>query len=98
MPDTSTSIRRHARPLLASFVLAVLAVLCAWGTWAAAQPDWSPFVLPGARDMQYKRIGPGLDSLEFSYDGKVVPQTFHLYADHGAARLAARRISQERGL
>jgi hypothetical protein len=80
MPDDSTSIRRHARVLLASVLLVGLAALCAWGTWAAAQPDWSPFMLPGARDVRQQRLGPGLDSLEFGYDGKVTAQTFRLYA------------------
>lgn len=81
MLNNSTSIRHHARPLLASLILLALVVLCAWATWSAAQPDWSPFVLPGARDIQYQRLSPGLDSLEFGYDGKVTAQSFHLYAE-----------------
>ncbi|HEU5013749.1 MAG TPA: hypothetical protein VFT66_14590 [Roseiflexaceae bacterium] len=81
MSNTSTSIRRHARLLLASAILLALVAGCAWGTWAAAQPDWSPFMTPDARDIQAKRISPGLDSLEFSYDANVIPQTFRLYAE-----------------
>ena len=80
MSNDHASIRCHARPLLASLTLVALVLLCAWGTWAAAQPDWAPFVLPGAHDMRYERISPGLDSLEFGYDGKVTAQSFHLYA------------------
>lgn len=81
MSDDHTSIRHNARPLLASMILLALVVLCAWGSWAATQPDWSPFVTPEARDIQPKRISPGLDSLEFSYDDKVIQQTFRLYAE-----------------
>lgn len=75
-----SSIQRHRLWLLTSLLLTALTLLCAWGSWAAAQPDWSAFMVADARDIQYKRLGPGLNSLEFAYDDKVIAKSFHLYA------------------
>jgi hypothetical protein len=80
MPGSITSIQRRARVLLASMALVALAGLCAWGGWAAVQPELSTFLLKGARDIRYERVGPGMQGLLFNYDGSVVAQTLGLYA------------------
>jgi hypothetical protein len=46
----------------------------------AAQPDLGTFLLPGARDIRYEPVGPGMQSVLFTYDGEVVPQTDRLYS------------------
>src|SRR5215207_417315 len=71
--------RRHRWALLAGTLLTALLALCAWGGWVAAQPDLGTFLLPGARDIRYKPVGPGMQSVLFTYDGAVVPQTDRLY-------------------
>jgi hypothetical protein len=63
-----------------SLALAVLTALCAWGGWAAAQPELDTFLLDGARDIRHEPVGPGMQSLLFDYDGPVVAQTIRLYA------------------
>ena len=72
--------RRHRWALLGSTLLAALLALCAWGSWVAAQPDLGTFLLPGARDIRYAPVGPGMQSVLFTYDGEVVPQTDRLYS------------------
>ena len=72
--------RRHRWALLGSTLLAALLALCAWGGWVAAQPDLGTFLLPGARDIRYAPVGPGMQSVLFTYDGEVVPQTDRLYS------------------
>jgi hypothetical protein len=72
--------RRHRWALLGSTLLAALLALCAWGSWVAAQPDLGTFLLPGARDIHYEPVGPGMQSVLFTYDGEVVPQTDRLYS------------------
>jgi hypothetical protein len=79
MSNGNTSIRRHKRALLASTLLAALAALCAWGGWVAAQPDLDTFLLDGARDIRYKPVGPGMQSMLYDYDGSVMAQTVRLY-------------------
>src|SRR6266498_5067703 len=54
--------RRHWWALLAGTLLAALLALCAWGSWVAAQPDLGTFLLPGARDIRYAPVGPGMQS------------------------------------
>ena len=71
--------RRHRWALLGSALLAALLALCAWGGWVAAQPDLGTFLLPGARDIRYAPVGPGMQSVLFTYDGELVPQTDRLY-------------------
>ena len=80
MSNSTTSIRRHRRALLAGTLLAALAALCAWGGWVAAQPDIDTFLLPGARDIQQRQLSSGLQSLEFSYDEPVMTQSRRLRA------------------
>lgn len=80
MSSGKTSIRRPAPALLASLALAGLAVLCAWGAWLAAQPELDTFLLQGARDIRYERVGPGMQGLLFSYNGSVEAQTMRLFA------------------
>ena len=80
MKSDWASIRRHAPALLASLVLMALAALCAWGGWAAAQPQLVSFLLPGARDIHQEPIGPGMQAIMFTHDGPVVAQTIRLYA------------------
>jgi hypothetical protein len=72
--------RRHRWALLGGTLLAALLALCAWGSWVAAQPDLGTFLLPGARDIHYAPVGPGMQSVLFTYDGEVVPQTDRLYS------------------
>jgi hypothetical protein len=80
MSGSTTSIQRHARALPVGIALATLAVLCAWGGWTAAQPEFGTFLFKGARDIRYERVGPGMQGLLFNYDGPVVAQTLRLYA------------------
>lgn len=81
-------LRSHLLPprpaLLAGALLAALVVLCAWGAWVVAQPDLAPFLLPGAHDVHYAPVGPGMQSLLYTYEGDVIPQTDRLYS--GLAR------------
>jgi|tagenome__1003787_1003787.scaffolds.fasta_scaffold18713680_1 hypothetical protein len=72
--------RHHHWALLAGTLLAALVALCAWGGWLAAQPDLSTFLLPGAHDIRYEPVGPGMQSVLFTYDGEVIPQTERLYS------------------
>jgi hypothetical protein len=73
-------IQRRARVLLTSLALAGLAGLCTWGGWRAAQPELDTFLLPGARDIRYERVGPGMQGMLFTYDGSVDAQTVRLFA------------------
>jgi hypothetical protein len=75
-----TRNRLHTRALLISTAVAALVALCAWGGWAAAQPDLDTFILPGARDIQQQRLGAGLQSLVFSHDDPVMAQSRRLRA------------------
>jgi hypothetical protein len=70
---------RHRWALLAGTLLTTLLALCAWGGWVAAQPELGTFLLPGARDIRYVPVGPGMQSVLFTYDGQLVPQTDRLY-------------------
>ena len=72
--------RRHRWALPAGMLLATLVALCAWGGWVAAQPDLGTFLLPGAHDIRYEPVGPGMQSVLFTYDGGVIPQTDRLYS------------------
>jgi hypothetical protein len=49
MSGSNTSIQRRTRVLLADMALVALAGLCAWGGWAALQPEFGTFLLKGAR-------------------------------------------------
>jgi len=80
MSQSKPSRQRRTRALLAGLALAALAGLCAWGGWAAAQPEFGTFLLKDARDVRYERVGPGMQGMLFSYDGPVVAQTLRLYA------------------
>jgi hypothetical protein len=66
--------------VLGGTLVTALLGLCAWGGWAAAQPDLSIFLLPGAHDIHYEPVGPGMQSVLFTYDGGVIPQTDRLYS------------------
>src|SRR6266508_1597448 len=77
MSSGKTSVRRSAPALLASLALVAL---CAWGGRLAAQPELDTFLLQGARDIRYERVGPGMQGLLFSYDGSVEAQTVRLFA------------------
>jgi hypothetical protein len=92
MPNSNTSTRRRTRALLAGALLGALAALCAWGGWAAAQPELDTFLLDGARDIRYEPVGPGTHSLLFNYDGSVTVQTVRLYtrAERRGWQLAGR--------
>lgn len=68
------------RALLAGALATALLALCAWGGWVAAQPDLGTFLLPGAHDIHYEPVGPGMQSVLFTYDGDVLPQTDRLYS------------------
>lgn len=72
--------RPHRPALIAGTLLAALLGVCAWGGWVAAQPDFSTFILPGAHNIRYLPVGPGMQSVMFTYDGEVVPQTDRLYS------------------
>ena len=72
--------RRYRWPLLAGTLLATFLAACAWGSWLAAQPDLGTFLLPGAHDIRYEPVGPGMQSVLFTYDGGVIPQTDRLYS------------------
>src|SRR5437867_9835356 len=80
MASGRTSIGRGTPALRASLALTALAALCAWGGWAAAQPELGIFLLQGARDIRYENVGPGMQGLLFNHDGPVVAQTMRLYA------------------
>jgi hypothetical protein len=80
MSDDNTTTLRHTRAWLAGTLLAALAALCAWGGWAAAQPELDTFLLEGARDIRHEPVGPGMQSMLFDYDGPVVAETMRLYA------------------
>src|SRR5262245_50222847 len=80
MSNGRTSARRPSPALLVSLALAGLVALCAWGAWLAAQPELDTFLLQGARDIRYERVGPGMQSLLYSYDGSVEGQTMRLFA------------------
>jgi hypothetical protein len=71
-------MQRHRFTLLGSTALAALLTLCAWSGWTVAQPGLDVFVLPGAHDILQQRLGPGLLSLTFSYEGSVGVQTARL--------------------
>ena len=72
---------RLPRPaLLAGGLLAALVALCGWGAWVVAQPDLAPFLLPGAHDIHYAPVGPGMQSLLYTYEGDVIPQSDRLYS------------------
>jgi hypothetical protein len=58
--------------------LVALVALGLWGIWTAVRPDLEVFVLPGARDVRYESLGPGLLGLTFVYDGSVHAQTTRL--------------------
>jgi hypothetical protein len=73
-----THLRRYKRALLAGTALALLGALCAWGGWAAAQPDWESFLLQGARDIRFQSLGPGMQSMTFQYAGPVTTQSARL--------------------
>src|ERR1044072_959331 len=75
-----STTRPHRWPVLGGTLLAALLGLCAWGGWAAAQPDLGAFLLPGAYDIHYEPVGPGMQSVLFTYDGDVLPQTDRLYS------------------
>jgi len=75
---------RQRWALLAGALLAALVVLCAWGAGVLAQSDLAPFLLPGAHDVHYAPVGPGMQSLLYTYEGDVIPQTDRLYS--GLAR------------
>jgi hypothetical protein len=75
--------RRQRWALFAGTLLAALLGVCAWGGWVAAQPDLATFLLPGAHDISYEPVGPGMQSVLFTYDGEVVPQTDRLYSALG---------------
>jgi hypothetical protein len=77
MLGSKTSVQWRAWTLAA---LAGLVALCAWGGWAAAQPELDTFLLQGARDIRYERVEPGMQGMLFSYDGSVEAQTVRLYA------------------
>jgi len=72
--------RRQLWALIAGTLLVALLALCAWGGWVAAQPDLGTFLLPGARDIRYEPVGPGMQSVLFTYDDAVIPQTERLYS------------------
>jgi hypothetical protein len=79
---------KHRQPwaLLSGTLLAALLATCVWGGWVAAQPDLGTFLLPGAHDIRYEPVGPGMQSVLFVYDAAVIPQTERLYsalARHG---------------
>lgn len=72
--------RRRAGAALVGGLLAALALLCGWGAWLAAQPQFDSFLLQGAYDIQRESVGPGMESVRYSHDGAVVAQTLRLYA------------------
>jgi hypothetical protein len=72
--------RRHQWALLAGTLLAAFLAVCVWGGWAAAQPDLGAFLLPGAHDIRYEPVGPGMQSVLFTYDSEVFQQTDRLYS------------------
>jgi hypothetical protein len=72
--------RRHRWILLAGTLLAALLATCVWGGWVAAQPDLGTFLLPGAHDIRYEPVGPGMQSILFTHDGEVIQQTGRLYS------------------
>jgi hypothetical protein len=79
---------KHRQPwaLVGGTLLAALLATCVWGGWVAAQPDLGTFLLPGAHDIRYEPVGPGMQSVLFIYDSAVIPQTERLYsalARHG---------------
>jgi hypothetical protein len=73
-------MRGHRLALLGGAALVALVGLGVWGVWAAAHPNLDVFVLPGARDIRQQSIGPGLQSMTFSYDGSVQAQSARLQA------------------
>jgi hypothetical protein len=72
--------RRHRWALIVGTLLAALLVVCVWGGLVAAQPDLGTFLLPGAHDIRYEPVGPGMQSMLFIYDDGVIPQTERLYS------------------
>jgi hypothetical protein len=72
--------RRQRWALLGGTLLALLVALCTWVGWVAAQPDLGTFLLPGAHDIHYEPVGPGMQSVLFTYDNGVIPQTERLYS------------------
>jgi hypothetical protein len=70
--------QRHKRAVIASIALGLLAALCAWGGWAAAQPDWQIFLSQDARDVRFQNIGPGMQSMTFQYASPVTAQSARL--------------------
>ena len=70
--------QRHRFRLLGSATLLALLVLCAWGAWRVSQPELDTFMLPGAHDVRQQRLGPGLLSITFNYEGSVGMQTSRL--------------------
>ena len=72
--------RRRRWVLLGGTLLSALVAVCTWGGWVAAQPDLGTFLLPGARDIRYEPVGPGMQSVLFTYDDGVIPQTERLYS------------------
>jgi hypothetical protein len=70
--------QRHRFTLLGITALAALVALCAWSAWRIAQPELDTFLLPGASDIRQQRLGPGLLSITFNYEGSVGMQTSRL--------------------